>query len=356
MPSKKTTAQSTKTKPSSKPKQKQQLAAQQPTTKKPVTYVEVPMTVVIPTGQYANIQPVVTGVGPTFDEARSDALQKALSFYKAVDAQAELNVHETASVIAPAVSADYKTLKCWLTGGELKYDPIAHKYVDDEGNEYTSGSKFAHQYQHDFDKKMILPKYASKYGVNPDSVEAMWDDKGEASTTFGTALHKAMETVINNYDLAKKVGNDPFEMVHPLIRPIVEKFFTEERLATKMYAEKFILDRENKRCGQLDLITVVDFNKRILDIEDYKTNVDLFKEGTPKTLKAPFSHLPNMPAACYTLQLSFYKAIVEKAGWTVRNINLYQPKQRDGEWVWDTVKLNPEAIDGNKRIDLSQVQ
>lgn len=324
------------------------------------------MTVVIPTGQYANIQPTVTGIGETFEQARNDALTKAGSFYENVETQASLNLRlqTPAPVAVPASTDSSVILKCWATGTEVFYDAVAHAYVDAEGNKYVSGSAFAHQYEHDFNKAAIIPGYATRYGVKEYEVEEMWADKGESSTTFGTALHKAMETYLRHHEVAVKCGKDPLEMIHPLFRPLVQKFFTPERLANgKMIPEVFVADKETFRCGQLDIITVVDEQNKILDIEDYKTNVDLFKVGDPKHLKAPYSHLPNMPAAKYTLQLSFYKAIFESrlSGWTVRSIKLHQPilkpvPEMPGveDWVWDTVELRPESIN-LERIDVSTI-
>lgn len=323
------------------------------------------MTVVIPTGQYANIQPQVVGVGETFEAAQADALRKANSFYAAVDTQAEFKLLEqiTAPTKVPlAAATDNATaMKCWLTGTEVFFDPVAHAYVDAEGNKYLSGSKFASQYEWPFEKHLILPRYAAKYGLKEYEIEEMWEAKALASTTFGTALHQAMETYITHYKTAKAVGKDPLSMVHPTFRPIVAAFCTEERMQYEMICEMFVADPVAHRCGQLDLVTIVDREKKILDIEDYKTNAQLFDvgKGKNKTLKAPYQHLPNMNAAKYTLQLSFYKDIVEAArlaGWTVRNINLHQwgggedAKAEDMKWV--TTTLRPESTH-LKKIDLA---
>lgn len=315
------------------------------------------MTVVIPTGQYANIQPQVIGVGPTFEEAQNDALRKAQSFYDKIEAQAAFKVKQ--EIVTPVSSSPVvpigTVMKCWASGTEVYFDPVQHAYVDSEGQKYVSGSVFASQFEHEFPKEAILPGYAKRYGLKEYQVEEMWTDKGEASTTFGTALHKSMETYLRHCKTAKACGKDALEMIHPMFRPLVEMFFTEKRMAKEMIPEMFIADPHKHRCGQLDLVTIVDRDKKILDIEDYKSNVDLFKMGDPKTLKAPYSHLPNMPAAKYTLQLSFYKAIFESHGWTVRNIILHQPIHKDGAWQWDEINLRPESVD-LKPIDLSIIK
>lgn len=311
------------------------------------------MTVVIPTGQYANIQPQVIGIGETFEAAQADALKKANSFYQAVETQADFKLLApttvTPEVVAPASA---EVMKCWLTGTEIFFDPIEHAYVDKDGNKYLSGSKFAGQYEWEFEKHLILPRYAAKYGVKEYEVEEMWDSKALASTTFGTAFHQALETYIKHYALATKLGKDPLSLVHPTLRPAVESFCTPERMQYRMICEMFVADPDKHRCGQLDLVTIVDEEKKILDIEDYKTNADLFKlkDTKHKTLKAPYQHLPNMDASKYTLQLSFYKDIVEAArlaGWTVREIKLHHwggnESAKGEDMKWETTVLRPQS-------------
>lgn len=314
------------------------------------------MTVVIPTGQYANIQPTVTGVGDTFEEAQADALRKAASFYDNVEAQAQLKL-TLPSAPKPVIGAQYQQLKCWFDGTTVMYDDAAHRYVDESGVEYMSGSRFAKQFEHDFPKDAILPGYAERYKVRESEVEGMWEAKGDASTTFGTAMHQALETYGKYWKIAEACGKDPLEMIPATLRPAVAAFFTDERKTEDALYELIAIDGNKHRCGQLDRVVIVDRENKILDIEDYKTNSELFKVETPKTLKAPYSHLPNMAAARYTIQLSFYKAIVESKGWKVRSIKLHhwnglsEPGQ---DATWETIELRPESVELSP-IDVSKI-
>lgn len=321
------------------------------------------MTVVIPTGQYANIQPVVEGIGETFELAQADALKKANSFYEAVETAAEFKLlqkvaEETNVTILPLQTDE--VMQSYFTGKKLYRNKEAHSYLDEEGNKYLSGSKFASQYEHEFDKASILPRYAKKYDVRESEIEELWNAKALASTTFGTALHQALETYGKYYQLNKKLGKDPLSIVHPTFRPIVAKFFTEERLAADLVFEAFVFDSEKHRCGEMDLVTIVDREKKILDIEDYKTNADLFKMGTPKVLKAPYAGLPNMPASKYALQLNFYKAICEakENGWTVRSLKLHHwggdENTDPATMEWKTTVLPSVMID-HTPMDVSKI-
>lgn len=315
------------------------------------------MTVVIPTGQYANVQPTITGVGESFEEAQADVLRKAASFYETIDAQAQLSIR-IPEVKKPIVGAQYQIMKDWFDGTEVYYDDAAHHYVDKDGNEYMSGSRFAGMFEHEFKTEAIVPAYAAKYGVSEQDVKDMWAAKADASTTFGTALHQALETYGKYWRVCVATGKDPLLEIPATLRPAVEAFWTEEKRNTDYVCEMFAADANKHRSGQLDLVTIVDRENKIIDIEDYKTNAELFKVGSPKQLKAPFQHLPNMAAAKYTIQLSFYKAIAESKGWTVRSLKLHHwtGLSEPGEDAkWETIELRAEQIDSVDRIDLSKV-
>jgi hypothetical protein len=306
--------------------------------------VEVPMTVVIPTGQYANIQPTVTGVGSTFEEARNDALQKAESFYSSIEAQADFKLNSVASALA---SIPREKVKCYATGVTAYFDPVGHTYIDAQGNQYVSGSVFAGQFEHEFNKAMILPKYAKKCNVDESLIEEMWQSKANASTTFGTALHQALETYGKYKDLCDLIGKDIG--IHPTLLPIVEAFFDGREDEQAVY-EPFVADTKNMRCGFIDRLVVT--GKKRCRIQDYKTNADLYKKGTPANLKAPYSFLPNIPLGRYMIQLSFYKAIMEAAGWTVEGLDVMWWNGIE----WKTIEIKPVEIDVPQgKIDLSLI-
>lgn len=303
---------------------------------------KIEMTAVIPTGEYANVQAKFEA---QLDDGDDPEMAKQMLFDQLENVSAAYAVSDKKVLkrrnVNPHQGEAAKIMEDYFDGGQLMFYHGAHSYVDEEGMVYESGSKYADRFAPEFDKANILPRYAKKYDVEEDDVERLWSDKGDASTTLGTAVHKALEVYGESYLLQKKLGKDPMECIHPLLRPIVAAFYTPERIAQvekgMLVFEAFVKDKELHRCGQLDLITIIDKKKKILDIEDYKTNVDIFKDNGG-SLKVPFKALPNMPVSKYTLQLSFYKDIIEKKGWTVRNINLIH-LQADG--TWDTVKLSP---------------
>lgn len=302
---------------------------------------------VIPTGQYANIQPKLIYESEDFEQAYAAAMPhiEKISQQYAEEGKALVSTGPVAS--APMSTAvNREILKCYLTGAELHYDDLGHTYVDNNDEQYISGSVWKEQFMYEFNKGMILPKYAKKYDVPEWKIEDLWRAKADCSTTFGTALHQALETYGRFSELNELLGKE--SGIHPTLLPIVEEFFAERGDEQAVY-EPFVADVRNKRCGRIDRLVITGPKECI--IEDYKTNADLYKKGTPPNLKPPYSHLPNVPISGYILQLSFYKAIVEAAGWTVKGIRVHH-------WngAWETIDLKPVDIDmPQSRIDLSLI-
>lgn len=295
---------------------------------------------VIPTGPYANLQPKLTYKASSFEEAYAAARPHLEQVQR--DYGTEGNSLAGGGQL---LTVNRQTVKCFVSGTEAYFDPIGHTYIDAEGNKYQSGSVFAGQFEHEFEKHLVLDKCAAKLDLAPEEVEEYWESKGDISTTFGTALHKSLEhygkwKATCDIDLDSKTKQPKGTGIHPTLLPIVEAFFAGRDNERAVY-EPFVADHKKMRCGFIDRLLIVDEKKKICDIEDYKTNADLYKLGQPANLKAPYSYLPNCPASRYAIQLSFYKSILEAHGWTVRNLTIHW-------WngaKWEVIKVNPVEID-----------
>ena len=297
---------------------------------------------VIPTGQYANVQPKLIYEAEDFDAAYKAAmphLQKISQDYGDVQLVNKDN--------GVALQVNRTEVQCYATGTKAYFDPVGHTYIDEKGTKYTSGSVYAGQFEHEFNKALILPRYAAKCNVDESLIEEMWTSKADASTTFGTALHQALETYGKYKELCDLIGKDIG--IHPTLIPIVEAFFKDRQDEQAVY-EPFVADARNLRCGFIDRLLITG-EKRCI-IEDYKTNADLYKKGTPANLKAPYHYLPNVPLSRYMIQLSFYKAIMEAAGWMVEGLRVHWWNGKD----WKAIDLKPVQIDIKQEpIDLSKV-
>lgn len=223
---------------------------------------------------------------------------------------------------------DFVTITPFV-GESFLYSDSKHEYLKD-GKPMLSGSAFAHAYTKPFNKEMILPKFAAKHGVSEQEIEDMWTTKAQVSTTFGTAIHKALEFYGNHRQTIEKTQGT-FE-IHPVLMPIVKAFY-DSQPETHAIHEVFI--NSGDKVGQIDRLVIT--APKTCIIEDWKTNGDLNK-GTGKML-APYSDLPDTPLSHYRLQLSFYKSILEENGWKVEAIRLHHFTGK-----WETIELKEVKI------------
>lgn len=295
---------------------------------------------VIPTGPYANLQPKLVYKAGSFEEAYKEARPHL------EQVQRDYGIEGNSLGGGVALStAERQHVKCYLSGTDAYFDPISHTYITEEGEKYQSGSVFAGQFEHEFEKHLVLDKCAKKLELTPEEVELYWSSKGDISTTFGTALHQSLEhygkwAAVCERDIDSKTKEPKGYGIHPTLLPIVQAFFKGRENEVAVY-EPFIADPKKLRCGFVDRFVIVDADKKICDIEDYKTNADLYKLGTPANLKAPYSYLPNVPASRYAIQLSFYASIAEAHGWTVRKLTIHWWNGVE----WETIPVNPVEID-----------
>lgn len=306
----------------------------------PNKLVEFEMTAVIPVAQYANIQPVVKTTGKTFEEARDLALEQIQSIWNQTGEKPVQLVSSAPVAANTAITGQvkYEKKRCAVSKTEVLFDPIAHKYVDGEGNKYLSGSAFADKFKKPFARDEIAKVFATKHGVDVDDVLAMWQLNGETSTSFGTSIHNGLELYGKYLELSKKTKGTSESALHshPIIRDIVESFY-EGREEEDAFYEVFVANGSEKLCGFIDRLLSVDRKKKIVRVQDYKTNPDIRKAAT---ILPPFKGVvENNTLGAYWLQLSFYGYILESHGYTVEGLDIFH---HDGE-KWTT--YSREMID-----------
>ena len=194
-------------------------------------------------------------------------------------------------------------------GNEIFYDPVLHEYTNALGEVYLSGSAFAGG--DDFDADYWANEAVTRYKLDPSAkerIKAMWNTNGEASRTFGTALHAAIELYGEYHDIAdiidmdlktgkrkelsKGVEKNSALSKLPYLNKVARTFFTEERKAEQAYYEVLVVDHKNKRAGRIDRLVI--YEDGTFAIRDMKTNG---KIGVPEKRG-------------YTKQLSFYADLV----------------------------------------------
>lgn len=164
-----------------------------------------------------------------------------------------------------------------------------------------------------------------------------WKWKKVNSQFRGTKFHEMLE---------KKAEKQGF-----LINPFTEKEFTlrkhdpyydnESRcenlfdLEEGVYTELLIFDLDLWIAGQVDECFIKNYGKRrFVWINDHKTNEEKPSKSSPENMLEPFSHYYASKHMGYCFQLSTYAYILEKAGFTIKNLGYtwyknYNPEQKE---------------------------
>lgn len=264
--------------------------------------VKYTLTAVVPVAQYANLQPQVEVEADSIEEAEKEVLPYIEEFFNKYSDKAKIG--------APKKAANPKRiLERDIFGNEIFYDDEAHEYTNALGEVYLSGSKYASD--EPFDSEYWANEFVSKYGLSEDKKQKiidMWKCNAEASSSFGTALHAAIELygtyseIADVIDVDLKTGlrkkldskTDKHSAMSklPYLKQVAQEFFTKERIAEKAQYEVLVVDHKNKRAGRIDrLLTLPDGS---YEIRDMKTNNKIGKKEKDT----------------YTKQLSFYGDII----------------------------------------------
>ena len=235
---------------------------------------------------------------------------------------------------------------------------------------YLSGSAFPKKFYAEFNEKEMLQKMADKFGVDKDHIKAMWGLNRDASTGYGTAIHAALE----NYDVYYKLGdklktvkvlktktnvgpNKAFSR-NPFLKKIVEDFHTLFGGDYVRLNEQFVWHHGKELCGAIDRVKVIDAEKKIVRIQDFKTDGNIH-EKTYQLSDSPFYELTqgNAPTMgkelldLHWLQLSFYAHILMLYGYTVEGLDVYwlnPEKLVKGENAWE--EFSHQVIDISKAL------
>lgn len=315
-------------------------------------YLELEAT--IPTVQYGNIKPSISlssdEYGGDWELMRNDGLLKLKSIS---DMVAGDGYTFDIRGISTNVPSEIKTSK--LTNVSVFYDKDSHKYTDKDGNEYISGSVFPDAFYPSFDSKMILEQISKKHPlISSLDISKMWGANGDSSSTFGTAIHTALE----NYDRFNSIGatlaadgeRNKALSKNPLIRAIVEAFH-KDRGTEDVESECFVANKEYKLAGTIDRIKFIDREKKIVRIQDFKTDSDI-NEKRYQVKDSPFKgKIDNTLLGLHFLQLSFYAFILQEAGYTVEGLDVFWLNSEallSGKPAWET--FSSQVIDIKESI------
>jgi hypothetical protein len=265
--------------------------------------IKYSLTAVVPVAQYANLQPTVETEADSIEEAEKIVLPYIEDFFNKYSEKNKIGTAKNAAKLGRVLLKDF-------FGNEIYYDESTHEYTNSLGEVYLSGSKYASD-EKPFDGDYWASESVAKHGLKDEEkyrILAMWRTNGIASSSFGTALHAAIELYGQYHDIADIIdidlatnkrktvpgGGEKNSAMSklPYLQDVVRQFFDEGRLAENAQYEVLVVDHKNKRAGRIDrLITLEDGS---FEVRDMKTNNKIMKKERDT----------------YTKQLSFYADII----------------------------------------------
>lgn len=258
--------------------------------------------------QYTDVRPVIAG------DTLEDIIEGARSVSKAVGNDKlyeRLGGAQTGLSGAPVSSQR-------IMGDGVLFNESDHTYTKD-GKSYLSGSTFAHMFEKDFPRDAIAQKVSDKNNIPVERVLEGWDAKGEISLKYGTLIHKCMETFLKYNELPS----------NEYLKNIVEDW-AEQNDHKTFQSEVFVQDDAHQLCGVIDLIQGA-------AILDFKTG-DIHQK-IQHTLGKDW---PNDRLSLYTLQLNFYKYIVEQNGGKIKELGIWWLNGEHWEYVKvDIIDIKP---------------
>lgn len=279
----------------------------------------------IPVMQYGNINPEILIEGTDVDDAHAKAIGHIKKMFYAYSENGPLNENEI---------VDVRVLESFNEEGvRVNFDNIKHEY-ERGGSLLLSASQYTSKFSKKFDAQAVAKNCEKKWGIPAEVIQAMWKESNKTSTEFGTLVHRALE-IYEKYrvdgNTVMKNADRPHPAIpkHPILSSIIEEFDKVRIGGDNVLSEVFITDIESGRCGQIDRLPIIDEEKKICRVQDFKVNIDVEEESSSNKLAKPFDTLPPNKLSKYTVQLSFYANMLKKSGWNVEGIDVYV---YNGKW------------------------
>ena len=196
------------------------------------------------------------------------------------------------------------------SGVVVEFDEGEHVYTF-EDNTLLSPSKFADK--DDFDKQSVSGYCAKAWDMKQDDVLSMWKSGANVSAGFGSEIHGALQHYSTYSKLLPAKEKHRAMPKHTIIRNIINGYI-DLNLEGEVMPEVFLTNVEHGLAGQLDELRVLDWDKKICDVVDFKINID-----SKKKVKK------------YADQLFLYTFMLIQSGWEVRNVGVLALEEK---WIY----------------------
>jgi ATP-dependent DNA helicase PIF1 len=193
---------------------------------------------------------------------------------------------------------------------KIKFEKVGHKYwIDDDNTNVISVTTYIKKFFDEFDThkaiQNIFKSYKYKndpeykyYNMTYDEIKKLWDDNGKMSSDLGTKLHEDIENFYNK---------DIYENESSEFKQFLD--FYEDHKHLEIYRTEWLIFNENlKITGSID--AVFKNEDGTFSIYDWKRSKEI-KYESDDCGDYPLEYLPNSNYYHYSLQLNYYKNILE---------------------------------------------
>ena len=228
----------------------------------------------------------------------------------------------------------------------------SYRSIEDTGIEWISVTTLVSHFKKSFDAKAVAQKVSknkkSKWaGVDPQTIQDIWNNESTRSTTLGSWYHNQRED-----DLCALASMEREGVTVPVFKPSEVKEGVKvaplQKLDPGVYPEHMVYLRSVGLCGQSDLVEVVNGKVNIID---YKTNKEIKKEsyvnweGISEKMSHPLNNLDDCNFYHYALQLSIYMYIILKHNPKLKPGSIYIHHitfevDKEDQWGYPIAKLD----------------
>lgn len=216
----------------------------------------------------------------------------------------------------------------------LEFYEDDHIYVFN-GKVLNSATSSISEYVEPFDDS-IAKHVAFSRGISEEEVLEEWKNKKDKAASEGTQVHLWAETYCmfkaGDIDVDFKQFNKDFcanATSKAVIRKAQQaKIFIDSIPDHYQFIQAELKLNNDKIGGTIDLLLYNELTG-CLDLCDYKTNADLYKNYNGKKLLGKFDDLLDMPVNKYAIQLSIYANLLKESGFEVGDLYVVWLKEAD---------------------------
>lgn len=291
----------------------------------------------VPVVQYGNIMPSVELSDVSLEEGTKVGMKFIGDLFE--------KYSEKGGLIPKEVITTYATKKSFNEGIDIGFEPIQHIYTLDS-KPLVSVTDYIKRFYKPFDVETISSVLESKWGIPQQVIRDLWEANGELTSIFGDVVHRALDYFEKFKSYGEIISSQQKDELnyclpkHPILRNIVEGFLEINKGEVgEVHTEVLLSDIKNGICGTADRVVILDKDKKICRIKDYKVNINSEEKDKTHKVLPPFDNLPSSKLSKYQLQLSLYANLLQASGWVVEGLDVFIYENEWKHYKLDVLKI-----------------